>query len=194
MKKIVFVSLCFTIKLIYSLSTNNNINIFVSEHSLRNLKVERDPHDRKENITCTRENCDSKHGQCLWNNTVCYCASKYANVNLHNKEEKSYCLYERKKISQYFLFEMLLGLGIGHLKVGNNSLGIGKCVIGCLTFLHTLLIFCLITMKMPAISYHSVYISGVVFGLAYGIWHFVDFIKIVGNSYTDGNGVKFKGW
>ena len=82
-------------------------------------------------IICTESNCQGSN-ICLSDKKTCKCGAAYAEFNLNKplKEgekrlnKNMYCEYERKAQLTYFLLELILNIGAGHLYAGNIGMGV----------------------------------------------------------------------
>jgi TM2 domain-containing membrane protein YozV len=141
---------------------------------------------------CTKYNCPVTRGICAKDNK-CECFEGYTTL-IENNFHYYQCNYEKKSKVIAFLFEVIIGFGVGHLYLGNIGIAISK------------LIFCFMTafficffphfakrIKSKLIRRISPYTQSV-FGIIYFIWQAVDGVFIGLSLYKDSNGVEMIEW
>lgn len=188
--------------ILFFFSTRYNCQCFASQECTD---------DDGEKIKC------SEHGKCYYNyvnnislknnKTVeCKCNKGYITLN-DNDEIK--CCYPQKKQLIAFTYEMLISFGLGHIYIGNKSLGYLKLGIYCSFLLYLLFyIYAVFNTKKTNINVRE-YKKGkecnnnhfILFTIililnivATITWQIFDFVFFGLNMYKDNNGAKLLSW
>ena len=130
---------------------------------------------------CDLSNCDN----CVTNN-ICQCPYGYAHdPKKEIKPNVKTCQYKLKKQTIFFLLEMLLPFGVGHLYAKRILYGLLK-MLGAILIVSTDIIVKKILKSFDSKQTFNICVYSVYF--AYFAWILIDLICISINYFKDGNG------
>ena len=141
-----------------------------------------------QDILCTSNNCLPPN-ICAEKNTICLCATNYANFFNFKSNKDLYCSYKRKSQIIAFILELTLIGGFGHLYSGRTEVGLIKMII---VFILPVSILCLSTNDKSENTY--IHILSCIICCTIMIWQTVDIVLFAINSYKDGNGISMISW
>lgn len=143
-------------------------------------------------IFCNKFNCPVSQGICTKNN-ICICFDGYITID-DDKYGFYQCNYRKKSQTLAFIFEFIIGFGVGHLYLGNMKFALLKLIF-CYATAFFICFFPVFIQSIRSKFFRKIapYIQ-TAFSVSYCTWQIVDGILIGIGHYKDGNGIDMNEW
>ena len=168
---------------------------FASSYFLSPLSTEEFEIDYGEGV-CKVKRCKtlslcSSHSTCDENTGICKCDKGYASKG---DDGVVFCCYAQKAKYKAFVYEFLLGFGIGHKYIGNDHIFYIKFFV-YVFFVISSIGFCVLSFffKNDEISFSMKFTRTLFFllcGCTFICWQIIDGVMIMLDGYKDENGVE----